>query len=119
MTPPSLSPEQVQQVSALVADYITSQRRRYIPRDLPLSTAQRRAMSEFFSPELLDSTRLLVFEGERVQNPDFYPMLRSLGFHNLPDQTTVAAVTFVDTVVSHEPFSDGLLFHELVHVEQY
>jgi hypothetical protein len=22
-------------------------------------------------------------------------------------------------VVSHEPFTDGLLFHELVHVEQY
>jgi len=25
----------------------------------------------------------------------------------------------VDTVVSHEPFSDRLLFHELVHVVQY
>jgi len=25
----------------------------------------------------------------------------------------------VDTVVSHEPFNDRLLFHELVHVVQY
>jgi hypothetical protein len=30
----------------------------------------------------------------------------------------MAAVTFKDVVVSHEPFSDGLLFHEFVHVEQ-
>src|SRR5207237_6275349 len=52
-------------------------------------------------------------------NPDFYPMLRSMGFKNLPDQSAMAAITFGDVVVSHEPFSDGLLFHELVHVEQY
>jgi hypothetical protein len=31
----------------------------------------------------------------------------------------MAAITFCDVVVSHEPFSNGLLFHELVHVEQY
>jgi hypothetical protein len=29
------------------------------------------------------------------------------------------ATTFSDTVVSRGPFTDGLLFHELVHVEQY
>jgi hypothetical protein len=29
----------------------------------------------------------------------------------------MAAITFCDVVVSHEPFSNGL--HELVHVEQY
>jgi hypothetical protein len=42
-----------------------------------------------------------------------------MGFHNLPDQSTTAAITFGDVVVSHEPFSIELLFHELVHVEQY
>src|SRR6202051_1159062 len=45
-------------------------------------------------------------------------MLRSLGFNNLPDQSAMAAITFRDVVVSHEAFSNGLLFHELVHVEQ-
>jgi hypothetical protein len=40
-------------------------------------------------------------------------------FTNLPNFTTIAAVTFCDVVVSHQPFSDGLLCHELVHVEQY
>jgi len=28
------------------------------------------------------------------------------------------AITFSDVVVSHEAFSNGLLFEELVHVEQ-
>ena len=31
----------------------------------------------------------------------------------------MAAITFADTVVSHQPFTDRLLFHELVHVVQY
>jgi hypothetical protein len=31
----------------------------------------------------------------------------------------MSAITFSDVVVSHEQFTDGLLFHELVHVEQY
>jgi len=37
----------------------------------------------------------------------------------LPDQSGMGAITFSDVVVSHEPFRNGLLFHELVHVEQY
>jgi hypothetical protein len=52
-------------------------------------------------------------------NPDFYPMLRNWGLRNLPDQSAMGAITFSDTVVSHGPFTDGLHFHELVHVEQY
>lgn len=31
----------------------------------------------------------------------------------------MGAITFSDVVVSHGPFSSGLLFHELVHVEQH
>jgi hypothetical protein len=76
-------------------------------------------MNGFFSPQLLEGIRLLVLQGEQVANPEFYPMLRTLGFRNLPDQSTMGAITFCDVVVSHEPFTNGLLFHELVHVEQY
>ena len=46
-------------------------------------------------------------------------MLKGLGSANLPDQSGMGAITFSDIVVSHEPFSNGLLFHELVHEEQY
>ncbi len=119
MATPRLVPEQIVQISNLVAQYISTQRDKYAPRAVPLSAQQRATIDGFFSPQLLDGTRLLVLQGQRVPNPDFYPMLRSLGFKNLPDQSTMAAITFCDVVVSHEPFSTGLLFHELVHVEQY
>jgi hypothetical protein len=116
---PRLTPDQIAQVSGLVAQYISTQREKYAPRAVPLSAQQKAAMTVFFSPHLLEDTPILVLQGERVANPDFYPMLRSLGFNNLPDQSTMAAITLCDVVVSHVPFTDGLLFHELVHVEQY
>jgi hypothetical protein len=118
-TTPKLTPDQVAQVSELVAGYISVQREKYAPRAIPLCTQERAPLEPFFAREVLDNVRVLVLEDERVQNPEFYPMLRNLGFKNLPDQSTMAAITFCDVVVSHQPFSDGLLFHELVHVEQY
>ena len=119
MATPKLTLDQVAQVSGLVIRYIVTQRENYGSRVIPLSAMQRAALGGFFSPHLLDSTRALVLQRERVANPEFYPMLRNMGFRNLPDQSAMAAITFCDVVVSHEPFTDGLLFHELVHVEQY
>jgi hypothetical protein len=116
---PRLTSDQIIQVSGLVSQYITAQRERYAPRAVPLSAQQRTPLEPFFAREVLDGVRVLVLRGERVSNPEFYPMLRGLGFKNLPDQSAMGAITFCDVVVSHEPFSDGLLFHELVHVEQY
>jgi hypothetical protein len=102
-----------------VSKYITTQRHKYGSRAIPLSVQQRAGMNLFFSSEVLDTTRLLVLQGERVSNPDFYPLLKGMGFNNLPDQSTMGAITFSDVVVSHGPFTNALLFHELVHVEQY
>jgi hypothetical protein len=119
MATPNLSPDQIAQMSNLVAGYILAQRDKYAAHALALSAQQRIAIAAFFSPELLGNTRVLVLEGERVANPDFYPMLHGMGFQNLPDQSAMAAITFYDVIVSHEPFSPGLLFHEFVHVEQY
>ncbi len=56
---------------------------------------------------------------ERVANSDFYPMLAALGFSNLPNQSLMNAITFNDTIVAHGSITQGTLFHELVHVEQY
>lgn len=116
---PNLTGEQIDQVAVLVAQYITAQRVRYAPRATPLSARQKNIMGGFFSPELLEKARLVTLVSERVENPEFYPMLRGLGFDNLPDQSAMGAITFSDIVVTHGPFADGLLFHELVHVEQY
>ena len=119
MATPKLTADQIAQVSELVAGYISTQREKYAPRAVPLSAQQRAPLEPFFAREVLDSVRVLVLKGERAPNPDFYPMLRGFGFANLPDQSAMGAITFCDVVVSHEPFTAGLLFHELVHVEQY
>src|SRR5205814_8699249 len=108
----------IQWLSGAVAQYITAQRIRYAPFATPLTAPQRAAMVGFFTPTILN-TRLVTLAHERVANPDFYPALQALGFHNLPDQSMMDAITFSDVVVSHVPFSNGLLFHELVHAEQY
>ena len=119
MATPRLTPEQIAQVSGLVFQYITVQRQKYVPRAIPVSAQQKAVINGFFSPQVLEGVRLLALKGETIANPEFYSMLKSLGFTNLPDQPNMAAITFSDVVVSHEPFSVGLLFHELVHVEQY
>jgi hypothetical protein len=46
-------------------------------------------------------------------------MAKLMGFRNLPDFSEMAAITFVDVVVSHQELTDSLLFHELVHVVQH
>lgn len=101
MATPKLNPDQIAQVSGLVCQYITAQRGKYAARAVPLSAQQRAPLEPFFSREVLDSVRVLVLEGERVPNPEFYPMLRDFGFRNLPDQSAMGAITFCDVVVSH------------------
>lgn len=119
MASPQLTLEQVQKLSGAVAQYITTQRETYLPTGIPLTAQQRLAVEGCFVPEVIDGARLVVLKNKRVQNPDFYPQLLQLGFRNLPDFGLMAAITFSDVVVSHVPFTNGLLFHELVHVEQY
>jgi hypothetical protein len=115
----NLSPEQISQVSQFVTEYIANHRNHFRERATNLSASQKSVLAGFFRPDLLETTRILVLENERIGNPAFYPFLHGMGFSNLPDFTLMAAVTFSDVVVSHEPFSDSLLFHEFVHVEQY
>jgi len=102
-----------------VAQYIEEQRAKYSPLSVPLAASQKAGLRNFFSDLLLDETRIVVLDGERVTEPGFYPTLREIGFENLPDILNMAAITLSDVVVSHTPFTTGLLFHELAHVEQY
>jgi hypothetical protein len=75
-----LDPARVTQVSSLTAQYILKQQQKYLPRAVPVPVSQKTAMSGFFSPQLLDHVRILVLRSERIADPDFYPMLQSLGF---------------------------------------
>ena len=118
---PTLAAAQVEWVIQQVVAYIEHQRQTYRPGAMPLSLSQKTAMHPFFPQSALDSTRLVVLAGQRVANPPFYGELVKMGFAPaaLPDFALMAAITFVDTVVSHEPFTNSILFHELVHVVQY
>jgi hypothetical protein len=115
----NLPPAMVSQLANMVEDYVTSSRKKYAPQAVPLTDAQRTAMQPFFSAAVLDSARLCVLRGTRVPNPSMYSMAKMMGIRNLPDFAGMAAITFVDVIVSHEEFTDALLFHELVHVVQY
>lgn len=118
---PNLSPAEIHYVIQQVAIYIESQRQTFKSRAVPLTPNQRTTMQPFFPASSVDSTRVIVLTGERVSNPPFYGALIGMGFkaNTLPDFAEMAAITYVDTVVSHVPFTERLLFHELVHVVQY
>jgi|SRR5215831_11916734 len=121
MALPKLADAQVEWIVQRVGAYIEHQRETYRPDAVPLGLSQRNAMRPFFPEPALGSTRLVVLTGMQVSNPPFYGGLVQMGFSptDLPDFERMAAITFVDTIVSHEPFTDRLLFHELVHVVQY
>jgi hypothetical protein len=115
----NLSPAMVSQLVSMVEDYINNGRKKYASQAVPLTDPQRTAMQPFFPPAVLDSARLWVLHGTRLPNPSMYTMAKMMGIRNLPDFSEMAAITFVDVVVSHQEFTDALLFHELVHVVQY
>src|ERR1700704_206548 len=115
----NLPPAMVSQLATMVEDYINSSRKKYASQAVPLTDAQRNTMQPFFPSAVLDSVRLCLLHGTRVPNPSMYSMAKMMGIRNLPDFSDMAAITFVDVIVSHQEFTDALLFHELVHVVQY
>jgi hypothetical protein len=116
-----LTVAQIAWVVQQVAAYIERQRRSFLRGAAPLSQNQKAVMASFFPESTLNSARIVMLRGIRVGNPPFYEELVQMGFDrgSLPDFDVMAAVTFVDTIVSHEMFTDRLLFHEPVHVVQY
>ena len=117
MTDPSASPEQLGQLSAEVARYIKGQRDKYRPAGLPLSSEQRTTMSGYFSTDLLANVRWLSLISELVETPTFFVM--GLDLVDPSAFTMMAAITFSDVIVANVPLWNDILFHELVHCEQY
>ncbi len=114
---PPLSTQQVAAFSQEVAGYIRAQRASYVGRAAPLSFSD--IWLRFFPAADLERVRVLQPGQERVPNPPFYGELEKLGFTGLPDFTTMAAITFDDVVVFHDPMTPQLIFHEMVHIVQY
>jgi len=121
MSLPKLTDQQIARVIQQVAAYIEQQRQIYRAVAVALDDRQTAAMQPFFTASAVDSTRVTVLSGQRASNPPFYVEFIRMGFEagSLPDFALMKAITFVDTVISHELLTDTLLFHELVHVVQY
>ncbi len=113
----TLSPLQVSLFSHAVAQYIHAQRDKYYEQGKRLTLDD--TWSRYFPAIELKRGRILEPGRERVDNPPFYADLEQLGFVNLPNFTSMGAITFDDVVVFHEPLEPPLVFHELVHVTQY
>jgi hypothetical protein len=114
---PNLTPTEIAAFIEAVAEYIRVQRALYLPQSAPLAFSD--LWLKFFPQSDLGRIRILPPGQERVTNPPFYADLEKMGFKGLPDFTTMAAITFDDTVVFHDPLTPQLIFHEMVHVVQY
>jgi hypothetical protein len=114
---PNLTPAEIASFTGAVAAYIRAQRAVYHPQAAPLAFSE--LWLKFFSKSDLERIRILPPGQERVPNPPFYADLEKMGFTGLPNFTTMAAITFDDTVVFHDTLTPQLIFHEMVHVVQY
>jgi len=104
MGTPQLTAEQIAQVS--IHSY---KRDACCCQCVPLTPAQQEATESFFSAQLLDCVRVVILDEQRVTNPPFYSTLANMRFANLPDSGLIAAITLSHVVISHLPFTDGLL----------
>ncbi len=114
-----LSPGQVEIVSTLLAGFLMEQRGRYYRSARPIELDTQLGLQGFFRKDLLELVRTLQLDSGSMANPDFYPQLEKMGMKDLPDFSEIEAITFGDVIVFSQPMTTGLLFHELVHTEQY
>lgn len=118
VTSVGLPPGQIEVVSTLLASFLMTERERCYRLGVPLNDVQKRELSGYFRDDLLDTTRVHSVS-EPLRDPDFYPDLEKMGITNLPSFVALEAITFVDVIVFAESITNALLFHELVHAEQF
>jgi hypothetical protein len=111
-----LPDDQIAQLAAWVADYISEQRSAFIKKANSISATQKSTLKPFFPADVLDNVR--VIRG-RAGEPSFYRQLRAMGIRNAPAFSQMAGITFLDVVVHVDPLTEELLFHEFVHAVQY
>ena len=103
-------------------EWVISQKEKYRPKGVPLSSDEQQEMAHFFPIATLCNVK--TSKVPIIENPPFYPELQSVGI-SLIDFSKMQGITFVDTILisqarypkQHEWLP--LIFHELVHVIQY
>lgn len=109
-------------VAEKTREWITEQRGIYLPQARALKDSERTALATYFSESSLASTRVAF--AERVPNPPFVEnLVNQLAFIGKKVQfnfSNAAGITFGECVViAGKEAPIDLLFHEMVHVEQY
>lgn len=105
-----------------VQEWIEAQRTLHAPAARTLSAEERAQFGDYFGNAVLSSARVKLVE--RIENPPFLEgLLKQAAFLGIRvnfDFAGVSGITFVDCIlIRQQDISTGLLFHELVHVEQY
>jgi len=75
-------------------------------------------MAGYFAEGDLERVRLVEQDPLPIAGRPFQGALRACGF-DFPDPRLVTAITFDDMIAARQSLSDGVLFHELVHVVQF
>jgi len=109
-------------IASKTHDWIVQQRAAHLPLARPLLDSERLALSGHFSKETLALAR--VASVERITNPPFLntvvEQLSSFGKRVDFDFSNAAGITFGECLlISGCELPSDLLFHEMVHVEQY
>ena len=109
-------------VAGKTQDWIESQRAEYLPRARLLTPAERDALGSHFSEESLSTARIAAVD--RIPSPSFFAgLLRQLEFIGKRvhfDFSAASGITFGECILVARPGPPiELLFHEMVHSEQY
>jgi hypothetical protein len=109
-------------VAGKTQDWIESQRAEYLARARPLTPAECDALGSHFSEESLSSARIAAVD--RIPSPPFFAgLLRQLEFIGKRvhfDFSAASGITFGECILVARPVPPiELLFHEMVHSEQY
>jgi hypothetical protein len=109
-------------IASQAQDWIDQQRATHLPQGRPLTDFESAALARHFSAEIL--TRARVAFVRRISNPPFLAMLLEqlsvFGKQVHFDFSNSAGITFGECIlIPGRDLPADLLFHEMVHVEQY
>jgi len=109
-------------IASKTQDWINQQRALHLPQARPLLDSERTALARHFSDELLTLARVAFVD--KIPNPPFLASVVSqlslLGKQVHFDFSNAAGITFGECIlIAGKELPSDLLFHEMVHVEQY
>jgi hypothetical protein len=109
-------------VAEKTREWIVEQRELFLPQARALEDSERSGLAGYFSEKVRSSARVAF--ADKVPNPPFVEnLIKQLAFIGKKvqfDFSTAAGITFGECIViAGRALPIDLLFHEMVHVEQY